>query len=329
MDLLQRAKELGHVDHPAAGLDRLALAGHRRNVLDVDVEQPVGELLGRLARIDAAISGVADVDAQPDAAVEILDLLVCHVGRAIELVDRPVIVDRHADVVLLNLLIDQREQFVDGHADNHLHPGALGILEGPINLRGLVHVDDPAAVKVEAGRFRLRRGLGQFLGRTAHRQVGVLQADVSQSHPLGHGQRLVERELAARIGSQPQLQGLAGVRLDGRPIGSGAPGKTAVSCQRGCGPDAGPLQEVSSGWHDLLLIVGTPRGRLGTDPFFGEKLSFARKTSAENMDLSPSATQRGQSHFRGGQAYSRRNVLLAAKIGTVPGKRSHFQRVLS
>jgi hypothetical protein len=65
-------------------------------------------------------------------------------------------------------------------------------------------------------------------------------------------------------------------------------------------------------------------GWLGTGPFFGEKACFSDKRLAENMDLSPSRGQGGQSHFRGGQANSRRNVLLAAKIGTVPCERLHL-----
>ena len=38
---------------------------------------------------------------------------------------------------------------------------------------------------------------------------------------------------------------------------------------------------------------------MGTGPFFGGKSRLAQKTSAENRDLSPSAAQGGQSHFRG------------------------------
>ena len=38
---------------------------------------------------------------------------------------------------------------------------------------------------------------------------------------------------------------------------------------------------------------------MGTGPFFGGKSCLAKKTSAENMDLSPFAAQGGQSHFRG------------------------------
>jgi uroporphyrinogen III methyltransferase/synthase len=41
-------------------------------------------------------------------------------------------------------------------------------------------------------------------------------------------------------------------------------------------------------------------------------------TPAENMDLSPSAAQRGQSHFRGGEPDSVGHAPVAAKIGTVP-----------
>jgi len=41
----------------------------------------------------------------------------------------------------------------------------------------------------------------------------------------------------------------------------------------------------------------TADGQSGTGPFFGGKTSFAGKRLAENMDLSPSAAQRGQSHF--------------------------------
>ena len=38
---------------------------------------------------------------------------------------------------------------------------------------------------------------------------------------------------------------------------------------------------------------------MGTGPFFGRKSCLAKKTSADNMDLSPFAAQGGQSHFRG------------------------------
>ena len=42
------------------------------DVLHVDVQQPVGDLLGGLAGIHAGAHGVADVDAQPDAGVQVL-----------------------------------------------------------------------------------------------------------------------------------------------------------------------------------------------------------------------------------------------------------------
>ncbi len=85
-----------------------------------------------------------------------------------------------------------------------------------------------------------------------------------------------------------------------------------------------PLRpEIVGEGFDILCVreltgdvyFGQPKGReRGTGPFFGEKTHFASQTSAENMDLSPSAVrgavQGGQSHFR------------YAKIGTVPDERA-------
>jgi ABC-type cobalt transport system substrate-binding protein len=60
--------------------------------------------------------------------------------------------------------------------------------------------------------------------------------------------------------------------------------------------------------------------RAGTGPFLGEESSCTNKTSSENMDLSSSKLQGGQSHFRGGDVDDPSNVVHAAKIGTVPGE---------
>ena len=166
---------------PRPDLDGVALRRRRGNVLDMNVEQPVGELLGRAAGIAAGANRMADVDAQADAAVEPLDLLVGHVGRRDRLVARPVIVDGHANVVLLHFFVDQRQQV--GHwasATITLHSGGLGVLEGSIHVGRLLHEDHAAAVQVDARRLHLGRGLGDLLGRAVERQMNGLQTDVLQ-----------------------------------------------------------------------------------------------------------------------------------------------------
>jgi len=60
--------------------------------------------------------------------------------------------------------------------------------------------------------------------------------------------------------------------------------------------------------------------RPGTGPFFGQSARFAQQASSENMDLSPSASQGGQSRFRGDWAVWQCNVTRATKMRQSPVK---------
>ena len=57
---------------------------------------------------------------------------------------------------------------------------------------------------------------------------------------------------------------------------------------------------------------------MGTGPFFGGESCLARKTSSENMDLSPFAAQGGQSHFRGENVNSLVTSFPPRKLGQSP-----------
>ncbi len=65
------------------------------------------------------------------------------------------------------------------------------------------------------------------------------------------------------------------------------------------------------GWHFWGLTSGT-------GPFFGREAHLADNRPPENTDLSPSAAQGGQSHFRGGSDGRQDDAARAAEIGTVP-----------
>ena len=63
----------------------------------------------------------------------------------------------------------------------------------------------------------------------------------------------------------------------------------------------------------MFLVDVTVHGLAGDWSIFRREDLFCEKTSAENMDLSPSSSRGGQSHFRGKHADWRRNVLSRLK----------------
>jgi hypothetical protein len=72
----------------------------------MQIKQPVGILSGRDSGVNAGTHRMTNVHAQPNSLVQVLDFLDDAGRRRIYFIRRPVIVNGHFDIVLLDFLID-------------------------------------------------------------------------------------------------------------------------------------------------------------------------------------------------------------------------------
>ena len=179
-------------------------------------------LADRLGRIRAAAVFPADVQAESDAGIQVLDELPAvsdareHFGRV-----RSVVVDCIADVELADELVDLEEQragalalvpgvlFVRrliGNADQKLHAQTAREFKLRTELGGVLHVDGAESVGHHGlrGTFRLeRRDVGV---RRRERQMEVLDAEVVDVGFLHRRQRLVQVLPAERVSGDADLE---------------------------------------------------------------------------------------------------------------------------
>jgi hypothetical protein len=186
-------------------------------------------------RVGADSQGVPDVHADADPRVEFLDLLINAFRGRIQLVSRPVVVNRHLDVELLDPLVDQRQHLVRGSGHDRPHPRRPRIVKRLVDIAVGLHRHHAAAVQVKSSRFDFGGRGGNLVGRGVQRQMETLQADVRQAHPLGHRQCLVKVELAQRVRRQTQgkwqrFWGVNGSRSGGRAAADGQR-RTGNRCQ--------------------------------------------------------------------------------------------------
>ncbi|MEE8614720.1 MAG: patatin-like phospholipase family protein, partial [Roseateles sp.] len=98
-----------------------------------------------------------------------------------ESVPRAVVVDCHLDIVLLDLLLDQRQRLGRRRADDDAHPRGFGVVKGLIYLALFLHADHSAAVEGQACFIDFRHDRLDLGWRTVHRQVKALETDVFQA----------------------------------------------------------------------------------------------------------------------------------------------------
>ena len=112
-----------------------------------------------------------------------------------------------------SLTIDSMKSSAAGSGDavDERHPGVLRVDEVLADLiRVVLHRDRAAAHDRDARGLDLRAQRARGLGRIGARDVHVLEGHVRHAQRLGHLERLVERELAQRVGRHAEHQRLAG-----------------------------------------------------------------------------------------------------------------------
>ena len=117
------------------------------------------------------------------------------------------VVDRDLDVVGLHHLLDGVERRRVGRDEDQREAGVLRVLEVLLDLRRIVRQRDGAAAgDLNARGLDLRAERARHLGRIGARQVHVLERHRRHAERLRALERLVERQLAHRVGRDAELQ---------------------------------------------------------------------------------------------------------------------------
>ena len=145
----------------------LSLAGEVGQVLHVHVVEARAGGVDGLDQVGVGARGVADIDAESDARIEILDGFEHVERRREELVLGPVIVDGDADVVFLDELLDPIERFRRRVAgDDDVDAGALAVFELGADVGFVIFgkVDGSGGVELDAGGGVVSERLGFLHG---------------------------------------------------------------------------------------------------------------------------------------------------------------------
>ena len=221
-DVGKRLERRHQVDLTARERNGAAVRLPGREVLDVDVVDPVAMLANRRGRILAAAVLPAEVDAEADPVVEVLDEIppVRDVGKHLRR-SRPVVVDRVLYVKLLDELVDLEKELartaallprvlfvgrIIRHADDRLDAESLRELELLAQLRGVLDVDRADRIGRHAIGSALlleRRHVGV---RRRERKVEVLYAEIVDIGLLHDLERLVKRPLVERVAGDAELE---------------------------------------------------------------------------------------------------------------------------
>ena len=178
------------------------------------------------------------VHAEPAACVHIPHHLQHGLRRRILLVFRTVSVNGHADVVLLDELLDSAQIGVRGRADHHGHAAHPGIFEIPADIVRIVlrQRDVPAAHNGEAGALEFFPPVFKLLRTAAIRQVKLLDADIRRAQLFDAPDGQSAAVLAQRVAGHAQLDPA------GCLIGGAAASRRAQACQTGCRQEAAAIQ---------------------------------------------------------------------------------------
>lgn len=106
--------------------------------------------------------------------------------------------DRHPDIVFLDLFVDVRQQLVGRNPDENVGAVAFHVFERAVCVGFRVHVDRAEDVAVHVGCRQLRLEGFHLFGSAVHRQVEIFYAHVFDSHLLHHLQGFVDVEIAER-----------------------------------------------------------------------------------------------------------------------------------
>ena len=101
----------------------------------MQVIEPFPALDDRLGRIDAGAGGVADIDAETNAAIILLDRAHYVIGGGELLILRAMVVDGKADVELPDQFVEDRNKLFLWCADHGSDTDVACILEGAADLR--------------------------------------------------------------------------------------------------------------------------------------------------------------------------------------------------
>ncbi len=207
-DVRERLEHAHEVDLAAGERDGLPVRRVLLEVLDVRVVDARSVLPDRLGGILVAAVLPADVDAEADSAVKVLDEVPAVLDVGEELADlRAVVVDRVLDVELLYELVDPEEKrtrsaallavragnLLERNADNRLHAEALRELEAAAHVLYPAVINGTYRIRSNAVGGALRLERSDLFVRRGERKMEVLYAQIVYVGLLHDRERVVDR----------------------------------------------------------------------------------------------------------------------------------------
>ncbi len=128
----------------------------------MEIEQAVAVSAHRADQVGSDSNRVADVDAQANPMVERFDRIVDALRSWKITVAGTVVVDRRDHVVLLDLLVQNRQNFGCRRGGDCVHAGGLGVLERVHDVALVLHRDDAPAVEDQSRPLDLLDDFGNL-----------------------------------------------------------------------------------------------------------------------------------------------------------------------